>query len=59
MRVWFGSDNGLGVLSITAGAGIKQDPCRTTNLSDHSNLGLSEMDLFMFNFELRYYYINY
>ncbi len=31
MRVWFGSDSdkGLGVLSITAGAGIKQDPCRT------------------------------
>ncbi len=23
MRVWFGSDNGLGVLSITAGAGIR------------------------------------
>ncbi len=29
MRVWFGSDNGLGALSITAGAGIKQDRCRT------------------------------
>ncbi len=29
MQVWFGSDNGLSVLSITVGAGIKQDPCRT------------------------------
>ncbi len=29
MRVWFGSDNRLSVLSIIAGAGIKQDPCRT------------------------------
>ncbi len=25
MWVWLGSDNGLSVLSITAGAGIKQD----------------------------------
>ncbi len=29
MWVWLGSDNGLSALSITAGAGIKQDLCGT------------------------------
>ncbi len=69
MRVWFGSDldKGLGVLSITAGAGLCLEmiyfSLDTSLMRKETWVTIATWDyqrwIYLFNFELRYYYINY